>query len=160
MITVFGFDNKLHVFINLFLLCFSRHGFNHIAAGKDFVQYSFAEHFVPASGAAGSNTADNNGFLIRIFLAGRGRGNLAGTNGIFRFSDCFLRYRSIAGYPFYKSGVKGAVVAIHICTGKIYADTGRNQIGKQVVKFHDSAFFGVVGSHYFNIFFIGQSIGG
>ena len=142
------------MFINLFLLGSGIHGFNHIAPGKNFIKHPFAEDFIPRTGPAGSNTADN-------YILGSGRHSLSRSgltharsirfNGTFGFFYC----GSVAGYPTRKSGVVSGIVTKHIGTRPIQSDTGRNQVGEQVVKFHNAAFFGVIGSQHFDVFFIG-----
>ena len=156
VVTVRRFDHKLYMLINLLLLNFRTDGLNHIASGQDFIQNSFAENFVPASGAAGSNTANHNVFMIVGRLFGFCRANF-GFCRSFRF---FGYYGSRWIDPFGKSGVIGRIVTIHIRTGPVNGNAGGNQIGKQIVKFHNTAFFGVVGSQNANVFFVRQCIGG
>ena len=158
VVAVFGFDDKFHVLVNLFLLNFRGNRFNHIAAGENFVQHAFAEDFVPAAGAAGGNTADDHGFFA---VVGSRRGNAA-CAGVGRFGGTggFFSRGGVAGDPVYKSRVKGVVVAVHIGSGPIQMDTGRNQVGEQVVKFHNAALFGVVGGQDLNVLFVGQGVGG
>ena len=124
VVTVFGFDNKFNVLINLFLLNFRRDGLNHIAAGKNFVQHAFAEDFIPTAGTAGSNTANYHGFFT-VVRGGRGHFARAGF-GSFGRTFGFFNRGSIAGYPVYKSRVKGVVITIHISTSPIQMNTGGN----------------------------------
>ena len=51
------------------------------------------------------------------------------------------------------------MIAIHIGSFPVQSNAGRNQIGKQVVKFANAAFFGVVGSQHFNVFLVRQGAG-
>ena len=147
------------MFINLFLLNFRAHGFNHIAPGENFVQHAFAENLIPAARAARGNTADNHGFLTAV-IVGNARSRFARTNFIFLHgADGFFRRGSVAGYPIYKRRVEGGIVAVHIGPFPIQVNAGRNQVGKQIVKFHNAAFFGVVGSQHFDILFIRQGVG-
>ncbi len=124
VVAVFGFDNKFNVFINLFLLDFRRNGFNHIAAGKNFVQHAFAEDFIPTAGTASSNTADYNGFFT-VVRGGRGNFARAGFGG-FGGAFGFFNRGGIAGYPVYKSRVKGMVITVHISTSPIQMNTRGN----------------------------------
>ena len=160
MVAVFGFNDEFHVLVNLFLLDFGADRFNHIAAGENFVQHAFAEDFVPAAGAARSDTADDD----RFFAAGGaffGRGgNFARAGGVFfHRTGSFFRGGGVTGHPVYKRRVEGGVVAVHIGSGPIQVDTGGNQVGEQIVEFHNAAFFGVVGSQHFDVFLIGQRVG-
>ncbi len=159
VVAVFGFNDELDVFVDLFLLDFGGNGFNHVAAGEDFVQHAFAENFVPAAGAASGDTADDHGFFTAVVRSGARAGRGFGHRGRYGAFGFFHR-GGVARYPVYKSGVKGRVVAVHIGTGPIQMDAGRNEVGEQVVKFHDTAFFGVVGSQHFDVFLVGQGVGG
>ena len=146
--------------VNLFLLDIGLNGFNHVAALQNFVQHAVAEDAVPAAGAAGGDTADDYGLLGAAAVLGRRRGGFAGAHGIvFHGAFGFFRRGGVAGYPVYKSGVEGGAVAKHIGARPVQLDAGGNQVGKQVVKFHNAAFFRVVGGQHFNVFLVGKRIG-
>ena len=115
MVSVFGFDNKFYVFINLFLLDIGGNGLNQVTAGEDFVQYSVAEDTVPAAGAAGGNTADYYFFITAVLAGSLGRGSLAGAGS----AQLFFHWCSRTGYPVYKSGVISGMVPIHIGSSPI-----------------------------------------
>ena len=146
------------MFVNLFLLNVGADGLNHVAAGEDFVQHAFAEDFIPAAGAASGDTADNDRFFT-AFAVGRSAHFARADRVFFHGAGGFFRRGGVAGYPVYKRGVKGGIVAIHIGSFPIQVDTGRNQVGEQVVKFHNTAFFGVVGSQHFDVFLVRKRVG-
>ena len=156
VIAVFGFNDDFHIFVNLFLLAVAADGLNQIAALQDFVQHAFAEYFVPAARAAGGNTADDH-----IFAHGRFRAFFQQPlhfGGHIAFALFSRRGGSV--HPFDKSRIIGGIVAKDIGAFPVNGDARGNQVGEQVVKLHNAAFFGVVGSQHFNIFFIRQRAGG
>ena len=159
MVSVFGFNDELDVFVDLFLLDFGGNGFNHIAAGENFVQHAFAENFIPAAGAARGDTADDHGFFAAVVRSGARAGRSFGCRGL-DGSFGFFHGGGVARYPVYKSGVKSGVVAVHIGTVPIQVDAGRDEVGEQVVKFHNTAFFGVVRGQDFDVLLVGQGVGG
>ena len=145
------------MFINLFLLSFATYGFNHVAARKNFVQHTFAENFVPAARAAGGNPANYNRFFHKVVFILRYRARVCG-RGLFALG---LNARwGIRSNPVYKCRVKRTVVTVHVSTSPLNMNTRGNKISKQIIKFYNATFLGVVRSHYFDVFFVRQRIGG
>ena len=147
VVAVGRFNYKFHVLVNLLLLYFRADGFNHVAAGQNFIQHTFAENPIPAAGAAGRDTANDN-----LLAAGSCGGGFFGGRGG-QANGCLLLY------PIYKGRIIGVVIAVDIRAGPIQMDARGNQVGKQIVKFHNAAFFGVVGRQDFNVFFVRERIG-
>ena len=158
VVAVFRFNDDFHIFVNLFLLAVAADGLNQIAALQNFVQHPFAEHFVPAAGAACGNTADDH--------------TLAGAAAVLRGGSIilrkrrrhsylvFLRRRGGSVHPFYKRRVIGRIVTEDIGAFPVNVNAGRNQVGKQVVELHNTAFFGVVRSQNLDVLFVGKRAGG
>ncbi len=144
-----GFYNVFNVFADLSFLLAYGNIFNKIFALQNFVKVALAENLFPAAGRTGRYTAYSNLHFAGIF-SGRG----AGAHG----SGDFLG-RGFKTGGSHESRVKYSFFFIHICFTPVYPNARGDEVGHKVVKFGNTAAFGVVGSQHSDIFLIGKRAG-